>query len=96
MLSQSQIGDNMKVAHRPKQFVQGESVRKRAHIALAQDSDRGRNIGSPARTLQAMVEKAAQDRKWPGAVRAATIVGLSFGLWAVLILGVVQLTNQLG
>lgn len=96
MVSQSQIGDSMKVAHRHEQIVQGEPVSSRAHIALAKDSDSGRRIGSPAHALQALVEKAAvPDHKWPASVRAAAIVSLSVGLWAVLIVGVVQLTRQL-
>lgn len=86
----------MKVAHRHEQIVEVKSARKRARIALAQDSDRGRYVGSPARTLQALVEKAAiQDGKWPGLVRAATIVSLSAGLWAVLVVGIVELAKQL-
>lgn len=86
----------MKVAHRREQIIGGEPVRKRARIALAQDSDRSRHIGSPARTLQALVEKATQDGKWPGSARAATIIGLSVALWAVLIVGAIQLAKQLG
>jgi hypothetical protein len=95
MLSQSQIGDNMKVARRHNHFAESGSVHKRAQVTLAQDSDRGRNIVSPARTLQALVEKSTWDRKWPGSARVAAIVGLSVALWAVLIVGVVQITKHL-
>lgn len=96
MVSQRQIGDNMKVAHRHEQIVQGEPVSSRAHIALAKDCDSGRRIGSPAHALQALVEKAAApDHKWPVSVRATAIVSLSMGLWAVLIVGAVQIAKQL-